>query len=416
MDNRKHNQIDSWDDGVYGTGNTMPPKSHSGLVALLLILVIFLSGIISALSFLNIRLFQQLSRQTEQQDQVPMSFSAPGSSLPPGETTPQAPAFREKQDISLSLDDSPQSVDNIPQEGGLSLQEIYEQNIPSVVSISCSTQTETNTGSGVILSDRGYIVTNYHVVRDAETITVRLTDDRIFTALLVGADRITDLAVIYVDAPDLQAAQFGSSASLRVGDAVAAIGDPLGGQLSGSMTNGIVSAVNRNVLMNGLPMELIQTNAALNPGNSGGPLINCYGQVIGINSLKAVGESGADGIAFAIPSTTVKQIVDQLISQGYISGRPTLGMTGESVTQFDQFYFHIPAGLYLTQIDDHSSAALQGLEPGDILISLDGTAVFSQGILDTIVFQHAISDTLEAVIFRNGSQYTLTLTVTEEAG
>ena len=222
-----------------------------------------------------------------------------------------------------------------------------------------------------------------------------------------------------MDAADLTPAQFGDSAALRVGDAVAAIGDPLGAQLQGSMTNGIVSAINRNVTVNGYSMELIQTNAALNAGNSGGPLINCYGQVIGINTLKITqsgSESSVEGVAFAIPSATVKEIVDQLLSQGYVSGRPTLGLAGDSITKFDQHYFHVPAGLFLTEVEPDSSAALQGIEPGDILILLENQPVLTQQELDTIVNSHHIGDNLDAVIYRNGVRYGLTLTITEATG
>ena len=418
MEKRKHNQIDPWDEQVYGTGNTMPPKSHRGIIALLLMLVIFLSGIVSALSFLNIRLFWELNAQNDRQDPAPMSFSELNPTVSP--TVPSVPRLdnHSQQDISLKLNGSPKSPENIPQEGGLSLQEIYKRNIDSVVSVSCTSKAAAGSGTGVIFSEEGYIVTNYHVVENAETITIRLTDGRSFTALPVGADRVTDLAVLYVDAPDLISAEFGDSRSLRVGDAVAAIGDPLGSQLQGSMTNGIVSAVNRNVSVGGYSIEVIQTNAAMNPGNSGGPLINCYGQVIGINTMKAVSQSDkafVEGVGFAIPSATVKDIVDQLLSQGYISGRPTLGLSGESISLFDQQYFRIPAGLYLTEVESGSDAAAQGIEPGDILISLNGIPVQSLADLDSVVFSHTIGDTLEAVTFRHGIYYTLTLTILEAA-
>ena len=419
MDHKKYNQTDPWDEQMYGTGNTMPPKSHGGLIALLLMLVIFLSGIISVLSFLNIRLFQELSARNETSDPVSMAFAQLDETAPEAESIPPAPGSAARQELSLKLHDSPQSVENIPQEGGLSLQDIYTMNIPSVVSISCSGMTDTTTGTGVILSESGYILTNFHVVEDAETISVTLSDQRILTGLLIGADKLTDLAILYVDAADLTPAQFGDSAALRVGDAVAAIGDPLGAQLQGSMTNGIISAINRNVTVNGYSIELIQTNAALNAGNSGGPLINCYGQVIGINTMKITqsgGASSVEGVGFAIPSATVKEIVDQLLSQGYVSGRPTLGLAGDSITKFDQHYFHVPAGLFLTEVEPDSSAALQGIEPGDILILLENQPVQTQQELDTIVYSHHIGDDLDAVIYRNGVQYGLTLTITEATG
>ena len=410
MDHKKHNLTDAWDDGVYGTGNTMPPKSHSGIIALLLILVIFLSGIVSLLSFMNIKLFQQLSQQNEQlKNQSPMSFSdldtQPQATMPEDTFLPQ----RSPDDISLSLNGSPQSVDNIPEMGALSWQEIFEKNNPSVVSILSTNRTGSVTGSGVIVSEKGYIVTTCYMVHDAETITVTLHDGRNCSAVVIGADHMTDLAVVYVDAPLLSAAEFGNSDALRVGDSVAA----MGAQLGGSLSDGIISAINRNVLFLGNNITLIQSTAAMNADCSGGPLINCYGQIIGIHTTRL---EAVEGERFAIPSTTVKYIVDQLISQGYVSGRPTLGLQGDSISRFDQYYFHIPEGLYLTEVSDDSDAHLQGITPGDILVSLEDQIITSQTQLDTFVNSHAIGDVLTAVVYRDGKEETITLTVTEFAG
>jgi serine protease Do len=201
-----------------------------------------------------------------------------------------------------------------------------------------------------------------------------------------------------------------------VGDSVAAIGDPLGTEFRGTLTNGIVSAINRDVTTGGRTLTLIQTNAALNSGNSGGPLINCYGQVIGINTTHISTGETAGNIGFAIPSTTVKDIVDQLISHGYVSGRPTLGLTGESVTRFDQAYFNIPQGLYLNSVDPDCDAHTQGIAPGDILMSLGGEPITDQKTLDSLVNSLNIGDTITAVVFIDGEEKTVTLTATEYTG
>ena len=415
MDHKKHNSIDAWDDGVYGTGNTMPPKSHSGIIALLVILVIFLSGIISLLSFMNIRLFQQLSQQTQQmQEMSPMSFKDLDIQDPEFRTEPteiQDP-LNNSEDISLSLNQSPQSVDNIPQQGALSWQEIYEKNNPSVVSVLTTNDSGTITGSGVVLSDKGYIVTTCRMVHDAETINITLSDGRSYSALVVGADHLTDLAVLYVDAEGLVSAEFGDSDALRVGDSVAA----MSGQLGGTLHDGILSAIYRDMLYLGKNITLIQSSAAISDDASGGPLINCYGQIIGLHTNRLLGPDAAEGSHFVIPSTTVKFIVDQLIAQGYVSGRPTLGLTGEQITRFDQYYFHIPQGLYLTDINPDSDAFLQGLTPGDILISLDGEAITNQIQLDTLVNSRNIGDSFTALVYHNGQEMTFTLTVTEYEG
>lgn len=415
MDHRKNNSIDSWDDGVYGTGNTMPPKSHSGIIALLVILVIFLSGIVSLLSFMNIRLFQQLSQQTQQMKEMsPMSFKDLDIQEPDFRTEPTEirDSLNNSEDISLSLNQSPQSVDNIPEQGALSWQEIYEKNNPSVVSVLTTNDSGTITGSGVVLSDKGYIVTTCRMVHDAETINITLSDGRSYSALVVGADHLTDLAVLYVDAVGLVSAEFGDSDALRVGDSVAA----MSGQLGGTLHDGILSAIYRDMLYLGKNITLIQSSAAISDDASGGPLINCYGQIIGLHTNRLLGPDAAEGNHFVIPSTTVKFIVDQLIAQGYVSGRPTLGLTGEQITRFDQYYFHIPQGLYLTDISPDSDAHAQGLTPGDILISLDGEAITTQIQLDTLVNSRNIGDSLTALVYHNGQEMTITLTVTEYEG
>ncbi len=404
-----------WDDQYYGTGNTEPPKQRNGIMALMLILVIFLFGIITVLGILNIRLFQEL--KLKKKEELSISFVTEAT-LPPETMEIELPQEASAQEhagfSSMQLQQSPQSQENIPMEGGLSLQEIYLQNIPSVVSISCS-----STGTGVILTQDGYIVTNAHVVEGAGAIDVLLTDDRVFTAELIASDEVSDLAVLQVQAEDLVPARFGDSTQLRIGDTVAAIGDPLGIKYRGTYTDGIVSAINRDVDMDGRTMTLIQTNAALNSGNSGGPLINCYGQVIGINTMKIgafTDSAGVEGIGFAIPSATVKDIVDQLITQGYVSGRPTLGIEGETLSSFYQHYYRLPAGLYITHVDPDSDAYNKGIEDGDMLLSVDNQRISSMEQLRSTLFDREVGDTVEVIIYRAGQQYRVELTLGEHKG
>ena len=419
MDERKNKYID-WDDSVYGTGRTEPPKSRGGAVALLLILVIFLCGIITVLGVLNIKLFQKLRLQQEKE----LSISFTMEQTQPTEAVAAAveetlSAVYEGPTASMDLQQAPQAVANVPEEGGLSLQEIYSRNIGSVVSILCSHRTGSSTGTGVILSEEGYIVTNAHVVDSALTITVKLTDDREFSADIIGSDEITDLAVLRIRADGLNPAQFGDSGNLRVGDAVVAIGDPLGVKFRGTYTNGIVSAINRDVDVDGRTMTLIQTNAALNSGNSGGPLINCYGQVIGINTMKIgdfASRAGVEGLGFAIPSSIVKEVVDQLISQGYVSGRPTLGIQGETLASFYQHYYRLPAGLYITHVERDSDAYDKGLEEGDILISINNKRVTTMDELKAAIFGLSVGDTVQTVVYREGQQYLVELILGENRG
>lgn len=400
---------------TYQTGRTNPPKRRSGLIALLLIGVIFFGGIASAMSVMNIRLTQQLQAQ-KTPDSAMSFYQATENTLPSQETLPEKQIDRANTDWTLDINQSPESAANIPQENGLSLQEIYQKNIDSVVSISCTLRSGTSSGTGVVLSADGYLLTNCHVVEDALQVDVLFTDGRTLPASLVGLDAVSDLAVLYVHAEDLTPAQFGDSASLRVGDAVAAIGDPLGVELRGTMTDGIVSAINRNIATGGRTMTLIQTNAALNSGNSGGPLLNCYGQVIGITTMKIgdyMSDAGVEGLGFAIPSATVKEVVDQLLQQGYVSGRPSLGFEYETVSVFHQIYSHLPKGIYITEILPGSDAESKGLSVGDILLSIDDTRITDADELKTLLYSYQPGDVARVVIYRSGRQYVLDLIVDE---
>ena len=420
MSERNHYYPD-WDDSVYGTGPTEPPKSRGALLALLLILIIFLCGIVTMLSLLNIRLFRELKTDRQEHQELAISFTTEPSEEPTEQTLPteQAPAAMAASlpNATMNLQAAPKGIDNIPEGGGMALQDIYTLNIPSVVSITCQSSRGSSSGTGVVLTADGYIVTNAHVVENAQIISVQLTDDRSFGAGLVGCDTVSDLAVLRIDCADLTPAQFGDSSTLRVGDTVVAIGDPLGAAFRGTYTNGIVSAINRDVDMNGRTMTLIQTNAALNSGNSGGPLINCYGQVIGINTMKIgtfTDDAGVEGLGFAIPSTQVKEIVDQIVAQGYVSGRPSIGFTGEALSTFYQHYYRMPAGLYITEVEPGSDAAKKGIQEGDMLLYLGDTRVTSTQDLKTALYDSEAGDVVEVIVYRNSQQYKLELTLSED--
>ena len=420
----KYYRSDPWDYGAYETGRTRPPKKKGCLTPFLLMAVIALSGLVSALSFLNVRLFSQLKTATALKDDTvsiirEMEENEQYSITEGYSEETEAMEEAAASQTMLDLVPSETAVDTITQDNGLSLQEIYAKNIDSVVSITCSRRNGSSTGTGVIFSDQGYIVTNYHVIEDARSMTVLLTDERQFDAVLVGADSVSDLAVIYVEAADLIPAEFGDSTAMRVGDSVAAIGDPLGSEFRGTLTNGIVSAINRDVSVGGRTMTLIQTNAAINSGNSGGPLINCYGQVIGINTLKIgdnASSAGVEGLGFAIPSATVKEVVDQLTEKGYVSGRPTLGISGEGVSSFYQHYYRMPAGLYIGEIDPDSDAAAKGLVIGDILLTVNDIRITSMEDLDAALFNLTPGETVTIIIYRYGVQYQVDLTLSEARG
>ncbi len=412
MEDRNKNNMDPWDPDYYETGSTKPPKSYGGAIAMLLAIVIFLGGIASALGLLSLRR-QEPADKTE--DSVPLSLHADRETA---DTTGAADTIRDITAPSISVESSPPSQEHYAyaNEDGLSFQEIYASAIDSVVSILCTGSSGSSSGTGVVLTADGYIVTNAHVVEGAQTIGVLLSDEREFSASLVGADGVSDLAVLHVQAEDLSPAVFGDSTVLRVGDAVAAIGDPLGIELRGTLTNGIISAINRNITTGGRTMTVIQTNAALNSGNSGGPLLNCYGQVIGINTMK-IGDyynvNGVEGLGFAIPSTTVQEVVEQLIRQGYVSGRPALGISGEGVPSVYQRFYNMPEGLYITAVEADSQAAAAGISRGDILVTLDGETVSDGSALTTLLYSYQAGDTVELVVYRAGRYYSLSVTLTQ---
>lgn len=404
---------DGAEDGFYGTGPLRQKKNNGMLIAVLLVIVIFLCGVVSFLGVLNVKLFKKLSRESRQPE-LPISVASEPF-LETEQTQPVATAPVDR--VSLDLHSSPASVDTVPEEAGLSLQEIYSRNIPAVVSVTSLSHGNTSSGTGVIISPLGFIVTNNHVIENASQIIVKLTDDRELEASVVGTDDICDLAVLRIEAEDLTPAQFGDSERLRVGDSVVAIGDPLGENFRGTMTNGIVSAINRDVAVNGMKLNLIQTNAALNSGNSGGPLINCYGQVIGINTMKIgafTDVAGVEGIGFALPSTLVKDVVEQLISNGFVSGRPTLGIAGEQLSPFYQHYFRMPTGLYITWVDPDGPCGQVGLTQGDVLLKLDDAPIRTTTDLSTFLFSHGIGDTVTMEVYREGRIGTAAVTLTEK--
>ena len=415
------NQDRSVREGYYGTGDTTPPKDHVGVISLALVLVVGISSLLSVLSLLNVKVFRE-PEPTELSAPVSFYVSADGvlsAELEPRDPVETEPPSRlEGVNTKIEITASPQSLENtadIP--GAISWQEVYEKVLPSVVSITCSDGRSTSSGTGVIMDAGGYIITNAHVVEDAQVIRVLLTDGRELEAKCVGADVLSDLAVLRVGAGGLVPAVFGDSDKLRVGDEVVAIGDPLGVELRGTMTNGIISGINRDIKSGNRTLTLMQTTAALNTGNSGGPLVNCYGQVVGINTMKIgdyASESGVEGLGFAIPITSVQTVLEQLANQGYVAGRPDLGITGQAISTFYQFYYRMPAGILITAVDEDSDAAIQGLRRGDILMTLDGKAVTTLDILEEITYASTVGDKIEATVYRDGREYTLTLTVGEE--
>lgn len=321
----------------------------------------------------------------------------------------------------LNIVSAPESSDTTfsDEEDALCLQDIYSSVIDSVVSISSMTSSGTSSGTGIIMSQDGYVITNHHVITGALVISVLTNDNQEFEAALVGSDEMSDLAVLKIDARGLQAAEFGDSSKLRVGDSVVAIGDPLGVQLRGTMTNGIISAINRDLTVGDRTMTLIQTNAALNNGNSGGPLINCYGQVIGINTVKMssyyTATASVEGLGFAIPISVAKPIIDELIENGYVAGRPAIGISGDSLPSYYRTYYRLPDGVYVTSVNEGSDAKAKGIREGDIVTAINGEKICSIDELNTVKNQYAAGDEVTLTIYRSGAYYEMTVTLVDQA-
>ena len=246
---------------------------------------------------------------------------------------------------TVQISDTPElDPDNYDVVNGLAGEEIYKKVSPAVVSVIATLSNGTGSGSGVIMSADGYIITNDHVVADAQSVSVQLSDGTQMDAQIIGTDEQTDLAVIKVEPEsELTPAEFGNSDDLQPGEYAYAIGSPGGVQFANTITGGRISAINRDVTINDRVMTLIQTDASINPGNSGGALINKYGQVVGITSAKlsssAFSDTTIEGMGFAIPINTAKDIVDELIANGYVTGRPSIGITGRNVESADGRHF-----------------------------------------------------------------------------
>ena len=326
--------------------------------------------------------------------------------------------------VVQSVERLPQNLENVP---------VTSINIPTVAArtqnsvVEIRTESVTNSlflrqfvtegaGSGVIISEDGYIVTNNHVIQDARSITVALHDGTTYQAQLVATDSKMDIGVIKIDASGLTPAILGDSDSLSVGEPVVAVGNPLG-QLGGTVTNGIVSALDREIILNNERRNLLQTNAAINPGNSGGGLFNANGELVGIVVAKSSGED-VEGLGFAIPVNDAKPIIEDLISQGYVGGCVSLGITALDLTtaQLAAQYGYKTPGVYVQSVVENSSAANGGLQPGDCFVSINDTAIEAISDVTTILNNSSVGDQLEITVKRDGRIVELTVTLQEKKG
>lgn len=301
------------------------------------------------------------------------------------------------------------------------LESIYDRCNPSVVAIATEgTQTNVfgqsatfaSAGSGFIISADGYIVTNAHVISGSSKITVMLYDGTTASAKIVGQDSDADVAVLKVEKTGLTAISFGDSDNLKVGEQVIAIGNPLG-ELANTMTTGILSALDREINIDGTPMNMLQTDASISPGNSGGPLIDLNGNVIGVVSAKSSG-SGVEGIGFAIPINDVRETVDQLLKYGYVKGRAKLGVSIDTSYSAAASYYNMPEGCYVNSVESGSSAAKAGVQKGDVITALGDKKVISYEELVSALSKCKAGDTSTITVNRNGTVKTFSITFDEK--
>ena len=339
-----------------------------------------------------------------------------------------AAAIAQMQRKLDSLNIAPsQSVSYVMEEGALTPKQIYEANAKSVVAISGTVQTVsfggqtrqgTSTGSGFILTDDGYVVTNYHVIEGAVSVTVVMDDDQEYEAEVIGYDSLNDVAVLKIEAKDLPAVKLGSSDQLNIGDMVVAIGNPLG-SLTATLTVGYVSGKDRQVSTDGSSgvINMIQTDAAINSGNSGGPLFNMYGEVVGITSAKYSGttSSGAsiEGISFAIPIDDVMSIIGDLRDFGYVTGA-YLGVTVQDTDSSAATLYGLPTGAYVVTVVEKGSADRAGIQPKDIIISLGEYEVSSVSELTRTLRRFKAGDETTVTVIRSGERITMDITLDEK--
>lgn len=386
-----------------------PKRKKKGLVVFSIVMASVV--VVSLLSFAGVGIYSTFNRN----DASNATNDGPSLQVPAGNLP------------GITLQDKPQVQEEQLPEGKLTTEQIVEKVEPTIVAITTYVNYQNyqaeGMGSGIVIRDDGYIVTNAHVVSGALGITVQMNDGTQYEGRIIGMDTKTDLAVIKVDAKGLSAATFGNSDQTKVGEKVIAIGNPQSMDFYGSVTQGIVSGLDRSLTAGTTNYtQLIQTDAAINPGNSGGALVNEYGQIIGINSAKVV-TTGAEGMGFAIPASTVKPIVNDLIQHGRVTGRVRLGISATAVDEVLARLNNVPTGLFVQSTDSESDISKKGVVPGDIITKVNDIDIDSFQSLTNAIEGKKPGDTVELEIYRPGSRssqngkfFSITVKLLEDMG
>lgn len=435
--NGGYSYVNYYSDPNGGDPNKKPKKKHTGLkVAAFVLAMVLVSGG-------SIGVYEGIR-----------SSNADNSSSIVASNDSSAPESSTGDSSSSKKSDSSQSwIQLASTNGSMSVADIVKKVTPSVVGVQSTfsssngsnnnpmngyggffgygsqgnngSQGMTGVGTGIIMSKDGYIVTNAHVIYDdeygygeASSVQIQMSDEETtYDARIVAYDKEADIAVLKIDADNLTPAEFGDSSSCEVGEMVVAIGNPLGLQFQNTVTCGIISALDRKVTINDNTMTLIQTDTAINNGNSGGPLINSSGQVIGINSAKMSstysGEATVEGIGFAIPMSEAKSIVDDLINYGYVTGRPQLGISCQDVTEAVSQAYNIPVGAYIFSVTAGGAAYQAGLQPGDVITGIQDQTISTTEELNAVKNQYKAGDTITLTYVRAGETKKVDVTLAE---
>lgn len=339
-----------------------------------------------------------------------------GVEMPEADETPVLP------DVDVTPNNDGITIKQKPEGDELSAQEVYDKVVKSTVTVAVTLNKngaeQNSTGTGIIATSDGYIITNSHVVLNSKSSVVQITtyDGQQYEAVVVGMDRSTDLAVLKTNDYGFTPAEFGDSTQLVIGESVVAIGNPGGEKFSGSMTGGYVSGLNREVgRYSASGMTYIQTDAAINPGNSGGPLVNMYGQVVGINSSKIITD-GYEGMGFAIPTTNAKSVIDALLAGGYVEGRTRLGITGTEISEMQAAIYGMPRGFMIAAIDDESAFTGTAAQVGDIITAIDGEVVTGLTDISNLLTRYSPGDTIKVTLNRNGTELEVEAVLLEDKG
>lgn len=315
----------------------------------------------------------------------------------------------------LTVVPSAQSTPNIPTgaPGALSLQEIYKMSQSCLASLAAARQRGTVFSTAVILTEDGYLLTNAKNIERAASLFVTLESGEMLEAALVGVDSSTDIAVLKIEAEKLTPAVFGDSDVLRVGDLAVSISSPLSSGSSAAMTYGIISAINPPISINEREISLLRTSAVAG-SKIGGPIFNCYGQIVGLSTVRldrGYSASHSDGMGVMIPTSAIKSVVDELFEKGYISGRPTIGVSVEELPDRARIYYGLPSGVYVTSVQAGSGAENAGIQVGDIITALGDRPITDSASLEQLRNNYAPGDVIELTIYRDGHYYTIAITL-----